>query len=101
MNQITQELDILKKEDQYVKNQKLASDISNIESTYRQAVNVYEDLLRLKEVSKNTRKFDETFADVLTLLAAAQLRKSSKYAYPVADGYNQRTAKNCRFIYDS
>ena len=77
ISQIKSELDTLKNEDQYVKNQQLIADINTIESAYRQAVNVYEDLLRLKEASKNTGKFDETFADVLTLLTKRNYVKAA------------------------
>jgi hypothetical protein len=78
INTIAGELNNLKHEDQYVKNQKLSTDIGNIELTYQQTVNAYEDLLRLKEVSKNTSKFDEEFASILTLLSARDYEKASK-----------------------
>lgn len=76
VNTVTQELNNLKKEDQYVKNQKLTADIGNIELAYQQTVNVYEDLLRLKEVSKDTKKFDEAFATILTLLSSRDYEKA-------------------------
>ncbi|OGK19724.1 hypothetical protein A2866_03725 [Candidatus Roizmanbacteria bacterium RIFCSPHIGHO2_01_FULL_39_8] len=66
---IKQELGKLKKEDQYVRNEKLQSDIKSIETTYNQAVDAYEELLDLKVVSKNTETYDGAFADILTLLA--------------------------------
>jgi hypothetical protein len=77
INSTAAELNTLKNEDQYVKNQKLSSDITNIEKTYQQAVNVYEDLLRLKEVSKDTKKFDDAFADILTLLSSRDYEKAT------------------------
>jgi hypothetical protein len=77
INSIADQLNTLKNEDQYLKNQKLTSDISNIEKTYQQAVSVYEDLLRLKEVSKNTSKFDEAFAGILTLLSSRDYEKAA------------------------
>jgi len=66
---INSQLTAVKNEDQYVKNTKLSRDIGNIETTYRTAVSVYEELLALKDVSKNTTKQDEAFADILTLLS--------------------------------
>ncbi len=77
---ISAQLARLQNEDQYKRNQQLNGDIQQIETTYTQTVDVYEDLLRLKEISKDTKKFDEAFAGILTLLsdrnyatAAAQL----------------------------
>lgn len=76
---IKNELGKLKKEDQFVRNEKLQSDIKSIETTYTQAVDAYESLLDLKVVSKNTQKYDGAFADILTLLV------SRNYASAEAD----------------
>lgn len=59
----------LKKEDQYVINQKNKKEIENIQTTYKKAVSAYEKLLDLKTVSKNTSKQDELFAKSLDLLS--------------------------------
>ncbi|MBI4009250.1 phosphodiester glycosidase family protein [Candidatus Roizmanbacteria bacterium] len=66
---IKTELNKLKSEDQYVRNEKLQADIKAIETTYTQAVNVYEKLLDLKVISKKTDKYDDAFSNSLTLLA--------------------------------
>ncbi|HUD20045.1 MAG TPA: phosphodiester glycosidase family protein [Patescibacteria group bacterium] len=66
---IAQELSDIQHQDQYVKNKQLSSDITDIESTYQQTVATYEDLLRLKDVEKDTTKYDDAFADVLSLLS--------------------------------
>ncbi len=66
---ISAELAALKIQDQYKRNQQLQGDISQIEKTYTQTVNTYEDLLRLKDNEKDTSKFDDAFADILTLLS--------------------------------
>ncbi len=73
---ISAELTRLKDEDQYKKNQTLQSDIGNIESTYAKTVAVYEDLLRLKENEKDTQKFDDAFANVLTLLSKREYEQA-------------------------
>jgi len=75
---ISGELTHLKNEDQYQKNQKLQGDIGMIETTYTQAVAAYEDLLRLKDNEKDTQKFDETFADILTLLSNRDYEKAKE-----------------------
>ena len=66
---IDQELKDLKNQDQYQINQKLESDIKKIETTYQQAVKVYEQLLDLKQISKKTEKQNELFTDSLTMLS--------------------------------
>jgi exopolysaccharide biosynthesis protein len=66
---LSRELTILKNQDQYKRNQQLQNDIGQIESTYTQTVSVYEDLLRLKDNEKDTSKFDDEFADILSLLS--------------------------------
>jgi len=76
MASVSGELSKLKSEDQYQKNQKLQGDIGNIEKTYTQAVAVYEDLLRLKDDTKDTEKFDAAFADILTLLSGRDYKKA-------------------------
>jgi hypothetical protein len=69
LRDVAAELERLQKEDQYLKNKELSSDITNIELTYRKAVAVYEEILKLKEVAKDTKKQDSAFSDVLTLLS--------------------------------
>ncbi len=76
VSSISAELASLQQEDQVKKNQQLFSDIKQIESTYSQTVVVYEDLLRLKEVSKDTKKFDDAFAAILSLLAKRDYTKA-------------------------
>jgi hypothetical protein len=79
---LSAELAVLKNQDQYKRNQTLQNEIGQIESTYTQTVSAYEDLLRLKDNEKNTSKFDDAFANILSLLsqrnystASAQLVK--------------------------
>jgi len=69
LDKIKNELEDLKSQDQYLINKKLEADIKAIETTYELAVGAYEKLLDLKEVSKKTDKFDDGFADILTLLS--------------------------------
>lgn len=66
---ISAELTVLKSQDQYKRNQELQGDIGQIETTYTQTVSAYEDLLRLKDNEKDTSKFDDSFANILTLLS--------------------------------
>lgn len=69
LGQIKSDLNKLKSEDQYIRNESLQADIKAIETTYTQAVGAYEKLLDLKVVLKNTQKYDDGFANILTLLS--------------------------------
>ena len=78
MDSAVAELDALKHEDQYVRNNTLQADITSIETTYLEAVKSYEDLLKLKEVAKDTKKFDDTFANILVLLSKRNYDEADK-----------------------
>lgn len=58
----------IKAEDQYVVNQELKKDVANIKTTYKSSVVTYEHLLKLKEISKNTEKFDDRFTEAILYL---------------------------------
>ena len=63
------ELEKLKNEDQYKRNEKLQEDIKNIERTYSKTISSYEKLLDIKTKSKNTTKFDNLFAESISYLS--------------------------------
>ncbi len=67
----------LEKEDQYQVNLDLKRRIANIESTYKKAVNTYEDLVKLKE-SASAAAFDDQFTRAITLLANQNYEEADK-----------------------
>ncbi|MBI5127736.1 phosphodiester glycosidase family protein [Candidatus Roizmanbacteria bacterium] len=69
LSSMSAELKDLKSQDQYKINKDLEGKIKSIENTYDQSVKVYEKLLDLKAQTKNTAKFDASFADILKLLS--------------------------------
>ncbi len=69
LHKTQQELDSLKKENQYVINQQNLEKIKQIQTTYKKAVTTYERLQDLKAVGGKTEKLDELYARVLTYLA--------------------------------
>jgi hypothetical protein len=69
LNSSEENINQLQNEDQFLKNKTLEEEIANIQNTYKKAVSVYENLLDLKDKSKDTSKFDSVFADSLTLLS--------------------------------
>lgn len=66
---ISHELSALKNEDQIVRNNTLQEEISNIQSTFGGAVTTYEDLVKLREQTRDTEKQDSLFASILSLLS--------------------------------
>lgn len=74
---VSAELEVLKKEDQKVRNDTLQQEIKNIQSTYNSAVTAYEKLLDLKVVSKDTKKLDELYAKSLKTLSEKDYASSS------------------------
>lgn len=74
---IGEELNILKNQDQLLINKQLREEIGNIQKTYGQAVDSYENLLDLKNQTKNTTKFDELFAAALKLLSQKNYASAS------------------------
>lgn len=64
-----QELTDLKNQDQYMINKELAQNIFDIESTYKNSVSVYEQLLKLKELAPKIASYDASFTHILTLLS--------------------------------
>lgn len=70
--QVKQQLNILKKQDQYVINKNLSKEIKSIESAYDKAVAAYESLLDLQNVTKKTEVFQASFAATLKLLSKRQ-----------------------------
>ncbi len=63
------EIDRMQHEDQRVRNEKLNAEIKDIQKTYTQAVTVYEALIDLRGLTKDTAKLDESLADSLAELA--------------------------------
>lgn len=75
--QKTGELEALKNEDQYKKNQELDAEIENIRRTYTSAVVTYEELLKLKEQSAKTEKLDDAFTEALVFLSQRNYASAS------------------------
>lgn len=65
---VSAQLTTLKEEDQYARNEALAAELTNIQKTYRQAVETYEELVKLREQTQKTDTHDALFTQALTLL---------------------------------
>jgi hypothetical protein len=75
---ISAQLEAIKHEDQRKINQELMEEIANIRQTYNKAVDSYEELLKVKELTNKTQALDNQFTEVITLL--------SKRDYKTAQG---------------
>ena len=69
LSKTSNELSEIKNQDQVKINLELKENIKNIETTYSSAVNSYEELLKLKEVSDDTEDLDELFTQALVFLS--------------------------------
>jgi hypothetical protein len=69
LTQVEKQLNDLKNQDQYKINQELKKEVDNTKTTFTKAVSVYEELLDYKDNGGKNTKLDETFAQVLSLLA--------------------------------
>jgi len=73
-----EELNELKNQDQVKINEELEKEITNIQKTYKSAVDVYESLIKLKESSKDTNAFDKQFAEILSLLSSRDYKTATE-----------------------
>ena len=67
----------LESEDQRLKNKQLAETIKQVEETYKKSVSVYESLMDVRILSKNTKKLDEAYAAAVDFLVKADYASAS------------------------
>lgn len=89
---VSAELERIKQEDQRKINQELKEELEQIRSTYQQTIQSYEEILKIRELSRKTQKLDEQFATILVLLgkrdyktAQEKLRALSQEIYKIND----------------
>jgi len=101
-NSLTDELALVKSEDQLVRNNQLTAEIKQINSGFLQASTVYEDMLDLRDSGVKINKFDILWAPILTDLAkldytnalsktaslSAKLKEEKQKNLPVVGGLN-------------
>lgn len=58
----------LESEDQRAKNKQLSDLINQIKKSYKKSITVYQDLLDLKTISKNTLELDKSYASAVNFL---------------------------------
>lgn len=67
----------LENTDQIKRNNKLDEDIKIIQETYTKSIAVYEDLVDLRELSKNTKKLDELYSNAISALSKKDYTQAS------------------------
>ncbi|MCL4366612.1 phosphodiester glycosidase family protein, partial [Patescibacteria group bacterium] len=86
LNQTQATLTALQNEDQVKKNRDLQEEINNIQTTYKQTVSAYEDMLSLSDKKVDTSKMSESFALILNQLSQRNYTDAQK---TLADLNNQ------------
>ncbi len=74
---IQKELSSLKNEDQYKKNASLQAEILNIEKTYKQALQAYEQILDAKAQKRDVNVYEKSFAQILNYLSERNYSSAS------------------------
>ncbi len=90
---VSGELAVLVSEDQYVINQELKGEIGNIQKTFSQAVGVYENLVKLREQSRDTGDLDKLFAQSLVYLSKQNWASGSAQLAKLATGIESALVK--------
>ncbi len=71
------EIEAMRNDDQFKRNEALSQEIKEIQSTYKQAVVTYEALIDLRAQTKETAKLEEKLADSLGLLSQRKFASAS------------------------
>jgi len=77
ITRLQREMQIIRSEDQFVRNETLTREIGDIQRTYDQAVKTYEELIDLRTLTKDTGKLEEQLAGSLSLLSKRQWSTAS------------------------
>lgn len=83
----------LRNEDQIAANRKLSLEIKNIQTTFTQAVQSYENLVKLREKTTSTAKYDELFTKALVLLSNRNWTTASATLATLNQGIQDEQAK--------
>lgn len=90
---LREELIRVKSEDQFVRNDTLQEEITNIQKTYGQAVVSYEQLVKLREQTRDTRALDLLFVDALVDLSRRNWTTASATLVSLNKGITDSLAK--------
>lgn len=72
------QIGLLETEDPRKTNKELSDTIKQMKDTYKKSVSVYESLVDLREISKNTKKLDELYANSITILSQEDYKSASE-----------------------
>lgn len=77
IEELKAQISILESEDPRKTNKDLSDTIKQMKDTYKKSVSVYESLVDLREISKNTVKLDELYANTITILSQENYASAS------------------------
>lgn len=83
----------LKNEDQYKRNEKLQSDIKNIESTYKTSLAAYNKLVDLRDAKVKTDDYIKEYANILKLLSERNYASAESSIIDLNKKLDQENAK--------
>lgn len=90
LQRLTADHELLQKQDQKVRNDRLESDIKQIEVVYASAAEIYEKLLELREVSKKTQEYEEQYAQVLAMLSEREYASAQALLTDLGESLTQK-----------
>lgn len=77
IGRLMDEIQKVRSEDQFVRNDQLAGEIKNIQITYEQMVTAYEELLDLRAITRDTGKLEERLAQSFHVLSQREWASAS------------------------
>lgn len=90
---LREELSRVKGEDQFVRNELLQEEIANIQKTYGVAVESYEELVKLREKTRDTAPLDQLFVDSLVFLSQRNWASASATIAGLNKAIGEQSAK--------
>lgn len=89
LDETGEEIEKIKSEDQYQRNEELTKRINDIEDAYDEAVSSYERILKLKEKTSESFEYDSAFTKILVLLS----QRNHEEARSAIDDLNNQIAQ--------
>lgn len=95
---LNEEIIVLKNEDLRKTNDGVKKEISDLKTSYKNALEVYRQLLELREDSSLTQKFDSAFASILDSLSKDKLVESIERSNKLSDDIKKEEARLATLI---
>lgn len=90
------EIEVIKSEDQFARNDRLQKEIENIEKTYSSAVEQYEQILNTKDNNADVEESEEMFAEILSYLSERNFASASAKIEELEKALSERTLESAQ-----